>query len=158
VTNAAKYRPDGGRIDLRSKVQGNKVVISVEDNGVGMTSEFMKRAFDSFAQVEQTTDRTTGGLGLGLALVKSLVEMHCGTVACSSEGLGKGCCFIVELPQHQETSENAREGLINSVSRKSRSLESKGYEKNLRKSRINQRFPREALINSPAPVPAGAAT
>jgi signal transduction histidine kinase len=108
LTNAAKYTHDGGRIDLRSKVEDNKVVISVEDNGVGMTSQFMKRAFDSFAQVEQTSDRTTGGLGLGLALVKSLVEMHCGTVACSSAGLGKGSCFIVELPQHQETSENAR--------------------------------------------------
>jgi signal transduction histidine kinase len=106
LTNAAKYTPEGGRIDLRSKVQGSGVVISVEDNGVGMTAEFMKRAFDSFAQVEQTSDRTTGGLGLGLALVKSLVEMHGGTVTCSSKGLGEGSCFIVELPQHQKTSEN----------------------------------------------------
>jgi signal transduction histidine kinase len=102
LTNAVKYTPDGGHVQLRSALHENEVVMTVEDNGVGMPSEFIPHAFELFAQVEPTSDRAAGGLGLGLALVKTLVELHGGKVACSSEGLGKGSQFTVWLPRQQD--------------------------------------------------------
>jgi signal transduction histidine kinase len=99
LANAVKYTPDGGRVQLRSALHENEVVITVEDNGVGMPPEFIPHAFELFSQVAPTSDRAAGGLGLGLALVKSLVELHGGKVACSSEGLGKGSQFTVLLPR-----------------------------------------------------------
>ena len=71
----------------------------VEDNGIGMASNFVPQVFDLFAQAERTSDRTSGGLGLGLALVKSLTELHGGRVSCASAGLGKGSQFTVCLPK-----------------------------------------------------------
>lgn len=106
LTNAAKYTPDGGHIRLEISLLDDQVVITVEDNGLGMTPEFIPHSFELFAQVEQTSDRSTGGLGLGLALVKNLVELHGGKVACSSEGLGKGSMFMVWLPRQQGGDEN----------------------------------------------------
>jgi signal transduction histidine kinase len=102
LTNAVKYTPGGGRVQLRSTLQENEVVITVEDNGVGMPPEFIPHAFELFAQVEPNSDRAAGGLGLGLALVKTLVELHGGRVACTSEGLGKGSQFTVWLPRQQD--------------------------------------------------------
>jgi signal transduction histidine kinase len=99
LANAVKYTPDGGRVQLRSALHENEVVITVEDNGVGMPPEFIPHAFELFSQVAPTSDRAAGGLGLGLALVKSLVELHGGKVACSSEGRGKGSQFTVLLPR-----------------------------------------------------------
>jgi signal transduction histidine kinase len=99
LANAVKYTPDGGRVQLRSALHENEVVITVEDNGVGMPPEFIPHAFELFSQVAPTSDRAAGGLGLGLALVKSLVELHGGKVACSSEGPGKGSQFTVLLPR-----------------------------------------------------------
>jgi signal transduction histidine kinase len=101
LTNAVKYTPEGGRVQLRSALHENDVVITVEDNGVGMPPEFIPHAFELFAQVAPSSDRAAGGLGLGLALVKSLVELHGGKVACSSEGLGKGSRFTISLPRQQ---------------------------------------------------------
>jgi PAS domain S-box-containing protein len=99
LTNAAKYTPEGGTILLKSAVRDNEIRIEVTDTGIGMDAELVKRAFDLFAQAERTSDRSSGGLGLGLALVKSLVELHGGTVTCASEERGKGSTFTVCLPR-----------------------------------------------------------
>jgi signal transduction histidine kinase len=101
LTNAAKYTPEGGHLQLEMTVHEGEVVIAVEDNGVGMSPEFISHAFELFAQAERTPDRAAGGLGLGLALVKNLVELHGGKVACSSAGLGQGSRFVVSLPRYQ---------------------------------------------------------
>ena len=97
--NAAKYTPEGGNILLTTVVGSDNVVLTVEDDGVGMTSELLERAFELFAQAERSSDRSSGGLGLGLSLVRSLVNLHGGTVTCSSAGKGLGSRFIVTLPR-----------------------------------------------------------
>ncbi len=102
LNNAAKYTPDGGAIDFSVAVRGKFVRITVTDNGIGMTPEVAARAFDLFAQAERSSDRSQGGLGIGLALVKSLVQLHDGTVALASDGPGQGTRFIVCL-KHVET-------------------------------------------------------
>jgi signal transduction histidine kinase/CheY-like chemotaxis protein len=102
LNNAAKYTPDGGNIILKIDVQASHVMLEVKDNGIGMRPELVNRVFDLFAQAERTSDRSTGGLGLGLALVKSLVELHGGSVAAASEGIDKGSRFTVFLPRLHE--------------------------------------------------------
>ena len=102
LNNAAKYTPDGGAITLRTRVDGASIAISVEDNGIGMAAELLPRVFDLFTQAERTPDRSQGGLGLGLALVRSMVELHGGSVECRSEGIGNGSCFTVRLPLLEE--------------------------------------------------------
>ncbi|VXC77670.1 PAS domain S-box-containing protein (fragment) [Burkholderia sp. 8Y] len=114
LNNAAKYTPDGGLIQLTIDRLDGEVVLRVKDNGVGMEPELMARAFDLFQQGERTPARTEGGLGLGLALVRSLVEQHEGRVTVSSEGPGKGSELIVRLPlatgrPASEVSADARE-------------------------------------------------
>jgi PAS domain S-box-containing protein len=99
LNNAAKYTPEGGHIVLEMEVRGDMVEMSVSDNGIGMTPELVDRAFELFAQAERSADRSQGGLGIGLALVKSLVELHGGTVHAESGGLGKGSRFVVRLPR-----------------------------------------------------------
>ncbi|HEY4541193.1 MAG TPA: response regulator [Noviherbaspirillum sp.] len=99
LQNAAKFTPEGGRIALRVEPRGDQVLISVEDNGIGMAPELQARVFDLFSQGERTPDRAQGGLGLGLALVKSLTLLHGGSVSCTSDGLGKGSRFTVCLPR-----------------------------------------------------------
>jgi CheY-like chemotaxis protein/two-component sensor histidine kinase len=99
LNNAAKYTQEGGRLQLRAVVNGDAVAVEVADNGIGMAPELVARAFDLFAQAERTSDRASGGLGLGLALVKSLVELHGGTVTCASAGPGRGSRFTVTLPR-----------------------------------------------------------
>jgi signal transduction histidine kinase/ActR/RegA family two-component response regulator len=99
LNNAAKYTPDGGKIALQVDVSGSDVQLLVRDNGIGIAPALQKYVFDLFSQAERTADRVQGGLGLGLALVKSLAELHGGCVACHSEGLGKGSCFTVRLPR-----------------------------------------------------------
>nr|WP_314540646.1 ATP-binding protein [uncultured Massilia sp.] len=98
LNNAAKYTQEGGEIALHASSCDGEVAIEVRDNGIGMAPELVARAFDLFAQAERTSDRTSGGLGLGLALVRSLVELHGGQVACESDGIGKGSRFTVRLP------------------------------------------------------------
>ncbi|CAN7303577.1 hybrid sensor histidine kinase/response regulator [Massilia sp. LjRoot122] len=98
LNNAAKYTPEGGRLALRSHAAGGQACIEVSDNGIGMAPELTGRVFELFAQAERSADRSMGGLGLGLALVKSLVELHGGSVACTSPGLGQGSSFSVCLP------------------------------------------------------------
>jgi PAS domain S-box-containing protein len=96
--NAAKYTPEGGRIVLALEREEERAVIRVRDNGIGMTPEFIRRAFDLFVQGEQTLARSEGGLGVGLSLVRSLVEMHRGVVEAHSAGPGLGSEFVVRLP------------------------------------------------------------
>ena len=98
LNNAAKYTPEGGRIELSAERDNSDVIIRVRDNGVGLTSEALPKVFELFSQVGKTLDRSKGGLGIGLALVKQLVEMHGGQVAAESPGLGKGSTFVVRLP------------------------------------------------------------
>jgi signal transduction histidine kinase/CheY-like chemotaxis protein len=98
MNNAAKYTPEGGRIELSAERDNSDVIIRVRDNGVGLTSEALPKVFELFSQVGKTLDRSQGGLGIGLALVKRLVEMHGGQVAAESPGLGQGSTFVVRLP------------------------------------------------------------
>jgi signal transduction histidine kinase/CheY-like chemotaxis protein len=96
--NAAKYTDEGGRIDLSAAVEGDDVVLRVKDDGIGIRAELLPRVFDVFVQAEPTSDRAQGGLGLGLTLVKKLVEMHGGRVEARSAGLHHGSEFVVHVP------------------------------------------------------------
>jgi signal transduction histidine kinase len=98
LNNSAKYTPDGGRIRLTVEQQGDQATIRVRDNGEGIPATMLVRVFDMFTQVERKVDRAKGGLGLGLTLVKRLVEMHGGSVEACSEGPGRGSEFTVRLP------------------------------------------------------------
>jgi PAS domain S-box-containing protein len=101
LTNAAKYTPDGGDIAVRAAEADGAFILTVSDNGIGMSPELLQRAFELFTQAERTSDRTQGGLGIGLALVRSLVQLHGGTVSAQSSGPGQGTEFTVRLPQMQ---------------------------------------------------------
>jgi CheY-like chemotaxis protein len=98
LDNAAKYTNPGGRIRLTAEVVGANVQISVEDNGVGIDPVVLPTVFDLFVQAELTGEEVRSGLGIGLTLVRRLVELHGGTVEASSAGLGKGSRFTVCLP------------------------------------------------------------
>ncbi|HSR64089.1 MAG TPA: ATP-binding protein, partial [Xanthomonadaceae bacterium] len=98
LNNAAKYTPEKGRIELRAEVEGQEVEIAVQDDGVGIAPELLPHVFDLFTQAERSLDRTQGGLGLGLALVRSMVELHGGSVHAQSDGPGAGSRFVVRLP------------------------------------------------------------
>jgi PAS domain S-box-containing protein len=97
LTNAAKYTDQRGQIWLTAQQEGDEAVLRVRDTGIGIASEILPRIFDLFTQAERSLDRAQGGLGIGLALVQRLVEMHGGTVAVSS-ALGQGSEFVVRLP------------------------------------------------------------
>ncbi|MFP5390075.1 MAG: ATP-binding protein [Gammaproteobacteria bacterium] len=99
INNAAKYTPQGGRINVSLQALDDYVVLRVEDNGVGIAPALLPHVFDMFAQAERSLDREKGGLGLGLALVKSLVELHDGSVTASSDGINEGSIFTVRLPR-----------------------------------------------------------
>lgn len=102
LNNAAKYTPPGGNITVQLSVpRAGRVAVSVEDNGIGMSPELTEQAFELFTQADRTPDRTQGGLGIGLALVKSLTELHQGTVSATSGGPGAGSTFTVTLPRLQ---------------------------------------------------------
>ncbi len=105
LDNAAKYTPTGGEVALRMQLQDDRVVLQVQDNGIGIEPHLQPRVFDLFIQAERTSDRSQGGLGLGLALVKSLAELHGGQVACHSDGPDQGSCFTVRLPRLVRTAE-----------------------------------------------------
>ncbi|HEX2254549.1 MAG TPA: ATP-binding protein [Thermoanaerobaculia bacterium] len=98
LTNAAKYTPEGGRVELAARRQGGDAVLTVTDNGIGIPLEMQDKIFNLFAQADQSLDRSGGGLGLGLALVQRLVQMHGGTVIAESEGNDRGSRFTVRLP------------------------------------------------------------
>lgn len=98
LTNAAKYTPHGGEVSIRAALEGDEVVLRVRDTGVGIPADVLPRVFDLFVQGRQQIDRSQGGLGLGLTIVRSLVERHGGTVSAHSSGAGAGSEFIVRLP------------------------------------------------------------
>jgi CheY-like chemotaxis protein/anti-sigma regulatory factor (Ser/Thr protein kinase) len=98
LTNAARYTEPGGFIHLRAERASDQVVISVSDTGKGLSRDMLTQVFQLFFQGQQGIDRAAGGLGIGLALVKNLVELHGGTVEARSEGPGRGSEFIVRLP------------------------------------------------------------
>jgi CheY-like chemotaxis protein len=98
LNNAAKYTEAGGLIRMAVSQEGNEAVIQVRDNGVGITPELLPHVFELFTQVDGSLGRSYGGLGIGLALARNLVEMHEGRLQASSAGLGKGCEFTIKLP------------------------------------------------------------
>ncbi len=98
INNAAKYTEPGGRIDLRATVEDGVVTISVRDTGIGIPTANLSTIFEMFSQVEGALSRSQGGLGIGLYLVKRLVEMHDGTIEAHSNGPKTGSEFVVRLP------------------------------------------------------------
>lgn len=103
LTNAAKYTPDCGRIRLQARDDGAQVVVSVSDNGQGIEAQLLPHIFELFTQARRQSDRSQGGLGVGLALVRALVELHGGSVQAHSAGPGQGSTFTVRLPSlHEE--------------------------------------------------------
>ncbi|MEX2497132.1 MAG: PAS domain S-box protein [Woeseia sp.] len=98
LTNAAKYTEPGGRISLSVRREGNEALLRVTDDGIGIAPDVLPHIFELFVQVDHATTRSQGGLGIGLTLVKKLVEMHGGTVEAHSKGLGEGSEFAVHLP------------------------------------------------------------
>jgi CheY-like chemotaxis protein len=98
LSNACKFTPEGGRIDVTLRADQKRATITVADTGVGIASDFLPHVFDRFRQAEQGFTRSHGGLGLGLAIVEHLVEMHGGEVTAASDGPDKGATFEVRLP------------------------------------------------------------
>ena len=112
LSNAIKFTPKGGRVQVRLERADSHVEIVVSDSGKGISPEFLPHVFDRFRQADGTSTRKHGGLGLGLSIVRQLVELHGGTVGVESDGEGKGATFIVQLPQmvtrRQTTAADAR--------------------------------------------------
>jgi PAS domain S-box-containing protein len=98
LSNAIKFTPRGGRVQIRSERVNSHLEIVVSDTGQGISADFLPHVFDRFRQADQKTSRQHGGMGLGLAIVRHLVEMHGGTVSANSDGEGKGATFTVMLP------------------------------------------------------------
>jgi CheY-like chemotaxis protein len=116
LSNACKYTEHGGRIRVSAEPQDGEVIVSIRDTGLGIPSPMLDRIFDMFTQVDPSLEKSHGGLGIGLTIVKRLVEMHGGTIEARSEGLGKGSEFVVRLPvaSHmvQETKANGAGGSV----------------------------------------------
>jgi signal transduction histidine kinase/CheY-like chemotaxis protein len=108
LNNAAKYTNAGGQIWFTARKQGDEAVISVRDTGIGIAADVLPNVFDMFMQVDRATNRAQGGLGIGLTLVRSLVELHDGSVSVQSEGPGTGSEFVVRLPVVAEKQRSAR--------------------------------------------------
>jgi PAS domain S-box-containing protein len=105
LTNAAKYTPKPGRIWLSAEQAGTDISIRVKDEGIGIAPEMLERVFDLFVQADATPSRAQGGLGIGLTLVRRLIEMHEGSVSVTSGGLGQGSEFLVRVPAAESTQE-----------------------------------------------------
>lgn len=98
LVNAIKFTPAGGTIKLRARLEGADVLVDVQDSGIGIDPRELPHVFDLFYQAPQNSDRARGGLGLGLSIVRSIVQMHGGSATAASEGLGHGTCITVRLP------------------------------------------------------------
>jgi signal transduction histidine kinase len=110
LNNAAKFTERGGTVALSAARTGSQIEIRVCDTGIGIPSEVMGQLFELFSQVSKTLHRTAGGLGIGLALVRRLVELHGGTVEAFSEGLGQGAEFVIRLPAYPDAAASRAEG------------------------------------------------
>ncbi len=110
LTNAAKYTPPGGRIEVHAHAEGGRARLSVRDNGHGIDPALFPHVFDIFVQGRQAIDRSQGGLGLGLAIARTLVELHGGTITVASDGVGRGSTFTVELPLAAGAAERSASG------------------------------------------------
>src|SRR5205823_2134129 len=98
LNNAAKYTDKGGRIELSARAQENNAVITVRDTGAGIATDLLPHIFEPFTQLASTLDDSQGGLGIGLTLVRQLVELHHGTVEAHSDGPNEGARFVVTIP------------------------------------------------------------
>jgi len=105
LTNASKYTPNGGKIWLKVERLTDTVKISIRDSGIGIAREHLANVFEMFSQLTPALERSQGGLGIGLALVRGLIELHGGTIQAASQGMGKGSEFTVYLPMPNITSE-----------------------------------------------------
>jgi PAS domain S-box-containing protein len=99
VSNAAKYTASGGRVEVDAALEHDEVEVRIRDNGMGVSADMLPHIFEMFTQERQALHRADGGLGLGLTIVKSLVELHRGTVKARSEGIGRGCEIVIRLPK-----------------------------------------------------------
>ena len=107
LSNAVKFTPPGGRVLIRLEGRANDIEVSIADTGIGIAPDFLPYVFDRFRQADSSSTRAHGGLGLGLAIVRHLVEMHGGTVRAESAGVGKGTTFVFALPLRVTDSETA---------------------------------------------------
>ena len=103
LNNAAKYTKEGGHIWITANAVDGNVIVRVRDTGIGISQEMLPRIFDLFVQIEDSQDRSQGGMGIGLAIVGRVIEMHGGTVYAHSGGLGRGSEFVTSLPMLWET-------------------------------------------------------
>jgi PAS domain S-box-containing protein len=122
LNNSARYTERGGHICLTVERQGSNAVVSVKDNGIGIPPEMLGKIFDTFTQVDRSLERSQGGLGIGLSLVRGLIELHGGSVEAHSDGHGKGSEFIVRLsvmlsPSAEPEQENSATGNVNGAPR-----------------------------------------
>jgi two-component system, chemotaxis family, CheB/CheR fusion protein len=102
INNAAKYSPDGSAIRVQLRGDQTQAIITVTDQGMGIAEDFLPRIFEPFVQSSEAVSRSEGGLGVGLTLVRSLTELHGGTVEAHSQGIGKGSTFVIRLPLHAD--------------------------------------------------------
>ena len=102
LSNAVKFTSRGGRVEVVAEAHEASVFLRVVDNGVGIPADFLPHVFEGFRQADESMTRAHGGLGVGLALVKQLVELHGGTVAAESDGPGRGAAFTVRLPEARD--------------------------------------------------------
>ncbi|HEY9837104.1 MAG TPA: ATP-binding protein, partial [Vampirovibrionales bacterium] len=109
LSNAVKFTPEGGRVEICLARVENWIQIRISDTGIGIEPEFLPYMFERFRQADSKTTRSHGGLGLGLAIVRNLVELHGGQIFAQSPGPGKGSTFVVQLPRLQDTSEEIQE-------------------------------------------------
>jgi signal transduction histidine kinase len=108
LSNALKFTPEGGRIEVRLRHADSHVEASVTDSGEGIPSDFLPHVFDRFSQADSSITRKYGGLGVGLAIVRHLVELHGGTIRAESAGSGLGATFSLQLPMMAEDERSAK--------------------------------------------------
>jgi CheY-like chemotaxis protein/anti-sigma regulatory factor (Ser/Thr protein kinase) len=105
LSNAVKFTPSGGIVNVIAQREGNEVRIDIVDTGIGIRAEFLPHVFDRFRQAEVASTRAHGGLGLGLAIAKELVELHAGQISVESEGPGRGTRFTIRMPLPARTAD-----------------------------------------------------
>ena len=108
LNNSVKFTPRGGRITVRLEEDGDEIVLTVSDNGQGIDSSFLPHIFEIFRQADAGTNRAQAGMGIGLAVVQQLVELHGGSVSADSAGKGKGATFTIRLPRSVNTRTRGR--------------------------------------------------